>query len=355
MRVAHVNQDEGVAPGKKKGAAVHVDAMRRAFEKVGADVLALDVFDDVALVSELSRAHEHAGIDLFYERYALNRYAVSRFAHAHAIPHVLEVNAPLAEEEARWRDGSRSAVDGAVERELFSRAARVLAVSSTVARYCVERGARAERVVVTPNAVDPDLFRPRAQTDALRSELVPAGRLVLGFHGRLRPWHNFSFLVSALMGLIARGVPAHLLVLGEGEFESQLAGRVDPSKYTIIGWRPQVEAARIVACTDVLPLTYAAGSPCYFSPLKLLEAMSTGAVPIVPRLGDLTQAVQHEHNGLVYEADDLDGLVSAIERVHSDTKLCARLSRAARAYAEERSWTRIARDLLEIVPTERRA
>lgn len=346
MRIAHVNPDPGIAPGRKKGAAIHVDAMREAFRALGVEVVEIDAGADTEVQRALERADASAPLELVYERHALERYAASEFARARGLPHVLEVNAPLAEEVELYRGGTLAA-HPARERSVFAEALLVLAVSNDVARYAVARGSDLARVRVTPNAVDPKRFRPRAAGDPTRVRLVPDGRFVVGFHGRLRPWHNFALLVDALVLLLDEGHEIHLLILGEGPFDDYLGGRRSDMHATRIAWLPHEEAASVVACFDAVALSYAPDRPCYYSPLKLLEAMAVGAVPVVPRLGDLALEVEHETRGLVYEPGNARDLARSLGRLMREPELHARLAHGARAWAEEHTWEKIASQVLE--------
>jgi len=354
MRIAHVNPDPGVAPGRRKGAAVHVEAMRHAFLEIGCEVLAVDTGEDREVRERLQAAHARAPLDLVYERHALARYAGAEFAREHGLPLVLEVNAPLATEEVAWR-GRATPTDRSREEQAFSGAALVLCVSSEVASYARERGSHLSRTLVRPNAVDPERFRPRPEARALRERLFPPGAFVVGFHGRLRPWHHFELLAEALAIAIREGHPAYLLALGEGPFDEALAGRVAPERAVVVPWVPHEEAALYVACFDALALSYAPGSPCYFSPLKLLEAMAAGAVPVVPALGDLPSVISHEATGLVYAAGDAGALARALSRLVLDPSLRARIASAARAYACAHTWQRIAREVVDLVSAGRPA
>jgi glycosyltransferase involved in cell wall biosynthesis len=116
-----------------------------------------------------------------------------------------------------------------------------------------------------------------------------------------------------------------------------------------LSWVEHEQVGRIVAACDVLPLTYAGDAPCWFSPLKLLEAMSAGVVPVVPAMGDLESAVRHGHDGLVYAPGDLAALVDGLELLWRDEPLRARLAREARRAAAGRTWTSIARRVVERV------
>ncbi len=342
MRIVCLNQDAGIDPGRKKGAAVHLAAMRAAFAALGAEVVPLDESDGARVVTGLDAAHAGGGIDLVYERYALGKNAGAGFCRAQGVPLVLEVNAPLAEEEARYRVGAADPATDARDREVFGAADLVIAVSSAVARYAIERGAPAQRVHVRANGVDTQLFRPRLPGDPVRARLVPAGRFALGFHGRLRPWHGFELFVRAAERLLAAGEAIHLVLVGEGEFEVQLEGRVPLERITRIPWVEHAEIGPYVASFDALPLTYDPGVPCYFSPLKLAEAMACGVVPVLPQLGDLVTAATDEVDALFYPAGDVDALVARLHDLIADPARRGRLSAGAVTSARKKSWNEIA-------------
>ncbi len=338
MLIVSVNQDRGVKPGAAKGAAVHLTSMRRAFEAAGAQVLAVDSPDPVEVERTLAAAHSSGPIGLIYERYALGCGTAGRFAKTHDVPHILEVNAPLLEEAAAHRGRERGDEDEATERAILCSPGTLMVVSQPLAEWLVELGVPAERILVRPNGVDTELFRPRRLTPASDT------RFVLGFHGRLRPWHGFSTLVDVFGRLLDRGHPVHLELIGQGDFAAELEGRVPDQSWSHEGWVPHDEVGRHVARFDVMALTYPKDAPCYFSPLKLLEAMACGVVPVVPALGDLESVVRHGENGLVYPAGDVDQLTESIEQLIAEKPLRRALSIAAVETAQSRSWLALARE-----------
>ena len=349
MRVVCLNQDPGIQPGRRKGAAVHLRAMREAFAELGAEVLAIDRSDEADVEAALRAAHAHAAVDLVYERYALGRCAAARYCGEHGVPLVVEVNAPLADEETRYRSAAVDPAAGARDRELLGAAALVLAVSGDVARYAVARGASPGRVHVRPNGVDTRRFQPRIAADPVRGRLVPAERFALGFHGRLRPWHGFELFARGAARLLDLGEEIQLVLIGEGDFEAHLVDRVAAERVTRVGWVDHAEIGPYVASFDALPLTYAPDAPCYFSPLKLAEAMACGVVPVLPRLGDLAAAATDGTDAVYYRAGDLDELVSVVRGLIHDPGRRERLARAAHATASERSWQSIAAFVLSSV------
>lgn len=345
LHIVSVNQDPGIDPTRKKGAAVHLRAMREAFAGLGADVTAIDEQDPGRLRHRLQQSMDLQRPDLLYERYALGRSAAADFARRNGIPYSVEVNAPLADEQHRWRGQAETDKDRREDAATFEAAGFVAAVSRQVADYAVERGAAPDTVFVCPNGIDTRLFRPDVERRQRAPASVPEGAFVLGFHGRERPWHGFGLLAQAAGILLERGFPVHLLAIGEGEFTA-LSG-LPAETYTRLPWVEHEHIPSLIGRFDALPLTYPPETPCYFSPLKLAEAMACGAVPVVPDLGDLATVVDHGGNGLVYPAGDLEALLGALESLIENPSLKSDLADAAARTARDLGWDRIAWRILD--------
>ncbi len=350
-RVAAINQDRGITPDRNKGAAVHLVAMRHAFARLDCDVVAFDEPDDAALVSALSQASAQQPFDLVYERYALGKATGARFAKDSDIPFVLEINSPLAYEQQRFRHDAETPAQRGADSFLFKQADCVVAVSNAVADYANYRGARPDAVMVCPNGVDVQRFNLQVSGDAVRREYIPDGAFVIGFHGRLRPWHGFEQLVLTVSNLLLRELPVHLLVVGEGDFDS--LAELPDEHFTRVEWQPHGRVPEFVAAFDALPLTYQPDAPFYFSPLKLMEAMACGAVPIVPDLGDLPHSIDHGKTGFVYRAGDSGALEELLATlVVNDDKRQA-VGRRAGEFAMAHSWDSIAASVLQRVSNGR--
>jgi glycosyltransferase involved in cell wall biosynthesis len=76
-------------------------------------------------------------------------------------------------------------------------------------------------------------------------------------------------------------------------------------------------------------------------PKAVLEAMATGVPLVTTRVGQATELVVDGENGLLADVDDVDALVAAVERVHEDGDLRARLRTAGRATAEAHAEERL--------------
>lgn len=343
-RIASVNQDPGIAPGRNKGAAVHLASMRKAFAALGYEVAALDEPDGAFLQQQLARLQQASELDLIYERYSLGKDNAARFAQRHGIPLVLEVNAPLAREAAHYRKRPETPDERERDHFVFANATLIVAVSSAVAEYALDRGAGPDRIMLCPNGIDPELFNLsiRARKGPLPG--IPATATVLGFHGRERPWHGFDELVRVAGRLLDRGCDIHFLVVGEGAFEA--LRHLPQSTYTRLPWQSHERLPGLLAHIDVLPIAHQPGAPYYFSPLKLTEAMACGIVPVVPDLGDLATTVRHGETGLVYPAGQMERLAEALSSLCTAGDLRTSMGARAAAWAARQTWSEIARRIV---------
>jgi glycosyltransferase involved in cell wall biosynthesis len=343
-RIAFINQDRGIGPERAKGAAVHLRAMREAFGQLGCQVVSFDEHQPELLLQSLAEPHVKP-FDLVYERYALGQAAGARFAAGAGLPYVVEVNAPLAEEAARYRGVEESSHDRSCDSVVFGQANCVLAVSSEVGDYAVRRGACPEAVLIRHNGIDVDRFNPGISGLPFRERHGLTGQFVLGFHGRERPWHGFGQLVEVVIDLLDQGLETTLVAVGEGEFSA--LGRLPPKRYRRLGWQDHADIPGIVAAFDVLPLTYPKDAPSYFSPLKLSEAMACGVVPVVPDRGDLPSLVADGISGLHYPPGDLARLAELLARLAADPHERRELGRGAASAARQRDWKGIATTILD--------
>ncbi len=109
--------------------------------------------------------------DFLYERYTLFNTAGVELARSRNVPLLLEVNAPLVEEQREQRGLALPLVAEESQRWILSQADELMVVSRWLQEYVVAHGAAPERVTVVPNAADPELFRPRSGPSAIRARL----------------------------------------------------------------------------------------------------------------------------------------------------------------------------------------
>jgi glycosyltransferase involved in cell wall biosynthesis len=379
MRIAYLSTDFGVHVPGTKGASVHVRQLVEALAQRGHEVLvrtpaagelpagarfrlAALPFDDLqtALQNELKQEAVCAGNrlpkdlrnllyaawvesralpllaefrpDVVYERYALFGTAGLSIARRAGVPLLLEVNAPLVEEQREQRGLELSRVATTAQQLVFGGADELLVVSRWLARYVAAHGAAPDRVTVVPNAADPALFRPQPRPAAVRRRLgLGDDLIVLGFVGAMKPWHGVRRLVEALPGL---GPRFRLLLVGDGPELEAVRARVRElglaDAVTIAGAVPHDEVPAWLGAADIALVPYDAAAAQYFSPVKLFECMAM-ALPIVAARVEQTEAILADgRTGWLYAAADADEPAATIRRVAADLGAARRVGVAAR-------------------------
>jgi glycosyltransferase involved in cell wall biosynthesis len=369
------------------GQAVHIRAMIRAFELAGhmvsevglvrrtdgraaapgrsrwslvaraphfARELAEFAYTPFAREALLRRA---AGFDpeLLYERLAFGNAGGAQAARRLGIPHVLEVNAPIADELERTRGLAFPKLARRLEEHVLRSATLVCAVSGVLAEELRARGVAPARLLVTPNGVDLERYASPDRAAARRA-LGLAGdgahELVLGFVGYFRAWHRLELVLDALAepGL----EQARLVVVGEGPVRAALEARARAlglgERFVLAGPRPHGEVPELLAAFDLALVP--AINP-YASPLKLHEYMAASRAVIACDQPNLREVLTHGENGWLVPAGDARALAAAIRALGGDPALRARLGAAARRTVEERdlTWDGNVRRVLAALPT----
>lgn len=387
MHVAYVCADPGVPVFGTKGSSVHVQEIVRAWRNTGADVTVYCARLGTACPADLEdlhvveinpapadgRARERAvedaalaltdrilrdGCSLAYERYSLFSPALSIVSGILAVPTILEVNAPLIEEQQLYRQLTGVKAAESVLRRNAGAADVVACVSEPVLGWVRQRVPGAS-TVLAPNGVNTGRIAAR-----------PPGRgnpdhLTVAFVGTLKPWHGVPFLLeAAARANTTAGRPQDrwcVRIIGDGPARARLehlasflgvdtefTGAVAPA--AVPGLLHECDAA-----AAPYPLAETGGDD-YFSPLKVYEYMAAAMPVIASNVGQIPTILDHGRTAILVPASEPDALASALTRLAADPDLRDRLGIQAREDAVRRfSWDGVLARITAALPAQPKA
>lgn len=365
MHVGYLCLDPGIPVLGTKGASIHVQQIVRAFRRRGDTVTvyctrtgddAPDALGDVRVVArpigqgdparrerevavaaaELAARAGDDGCDLVYERYSLFSDAAARTG----APSVVEVNAPLIQEQRTHRRLVDAAGADAATRRLFAAASVVAAVSEPVAAWARAHGA--SRPVLAPNGVD---------TRSFTAATIGDGPLRAVFLGSLKPWHGVEVAIDALEGVAG----VELTVLGDGPERDALRRRALDRGVPVrwLGAVPHAQVPAVLSRMHVGLAPYPAGAGDYFSPLKAYEYLAAGLAVVGSDIGQLPAVIADGRTGMLVPPGDPVALRDAVIRLRDDRRLVRALGASARAQALARhDWDRTLDGILASVPAQ---
>ncbi|MGC2939214.1 glycosyltransferase family 4 protein [Brevibacterium sp. FAM 24638] len=384
MRIAYVLLDPGIGVFGTKGASVHVQEIVRTFRALGhevsvfctradehmpADLADLDVTRlevprgldrsqrEIALLrlSDMladlvtdTVAASGRGFDLVYERYSLFSTAGARISQRLGVPLIMEVNAPLLDEQRTHRGLVHAEHAARATAASFAGADRIVCVSELVAGWVRADYPGLDDVSVVPNGVNTERITPQGGHDRLDGgDLRAHGPVRIGFVGTLKPWHGTDRLVAACAGLVG---DFRVDIVGDGPEADALTEQV-----RALGLSGRVRFRGAVAPEavpqalrefDLAVAPYPAGQN-YFSPLKVYEYLAAGLPVVASSVGAIPGVLGGTGAAILTDPTDTEDLTRALQLLIDDPELRAEMGARARSEAlASHSWTQRCRQIL---------
>jgi len=386
MKILYLCPDLGISLEGHKGASAHVRDLVRAFSilghevrviassngvktDIGAEIIPItvsDIYNTISLdnSSRIIRALGHLWNnvtlekllgyilkdfkpDILYERYSPFGVAGVVLAKNNGIPHILEVNAPLAWEGKQFRKQALQDVAEELEQIVLNMTSLIVTVSKTMRDILMDYGVSNSRIVVVPNGVDPRNFSSEGPVYNLHSQ----NKFVIGFVGSMKSWHGIDLLAKAFREL-SSDPNFHLLLVGDGSMMKVMYSLRDefPDRVTLTGAVPHNEVPSYIRSMDVAVAPYPKFDNFYFSPLKILEYMSVGRAVVAAEIGQIKELIKDGKTGFLVPPGDSILLAETIKKLYTNRELCSSVGRQAAAEVKRaHTWTHRASDIINIV------
>jgi glycosyltransferase involved in cell wall biosynthesis len=316
---------------------------------------AFDLRNNLIFSAGVLREIEHSPADLIYQRYSRFTWAGVEASLCTGVPLFLEYNGSEVWIGKHWDMSGMIPLLERFERLNLNAAARIFVVAEVERRNLLRAGIADEKIVVNPNGVDTEKFRPGVGGAAVRGELgVAPDETLAGFVGTFGPWHGVLTLARAIT-LLPADSRVRFLLVGAGKLCGEVQRIIGAEgKQQQVIFTGHVEHERVPALLDACDILLSPhvsledGSEFFGSPTKLFEYMAMGKGIVASRLGQIGDVLSDQETALLTEPGNARELADAILQLSGSPALRRRLGAAAREAAIERhTWKRNAGRVLE--------
>ncbi|WP_348680790.1 glycosyltransferase [Alteromonas mediterranea] len=282
--------------------------------------------------------------EVIYERYNLYQPAGVIAAKLFKIPLLLEINAPLVEERAKYSGLALQGFAKKIEDFTWRGATHCLPVTDVLADYMREANIPESRITVIHNGVRQQFIDEMMQHDIN----VNKQEIVIGFTGFIHPWHGMDKALEAIAE--HKELPLRLICVGDGNILPDLRQQAET-----LGISEKVEFKGLVTRDKVLDfvkefdIALQPDVTAYASPLKMFEYMAVGALIVAPKTPNI-QEILSDNTALFFEKGDKADFKKALTNAITSYKVldCKRRAVKQSILDKQFVWQENARKVVEL-------
>ncbi len=280
---------------------------------------------------------------------ALNGMAALRVAQRRQIPFVYEIRAFWEDAAVANGTGSEGSprywLTRQLENHVIAGADAVVTICEGLKQDLRSRGVPADKITVSPNGVDMDMFgAPLPYDGALAAELGLRNKKVIGFIGSFYDYEGLDDLIAAMPALQLTHPDAALLLVGGGPMEAALKVQASASSASraicFAGRVPHTGVERYYSLIDIL--AYPRKSmrlTNLVTPLKPLEAMAQKRLVAASDVGGHRELIEHGVTGSLFAPDNPSALARTLGELLSSAQIWdLRRENGYRFVRNDRNW-----------------
>ncbi|MFB6258214.1 MAG: glycosyltransferase family 4 protein [Flavobacteriales bacterium] len=346
---------EGASSSSEKGEEPHI--LKKSLKRIFPAILweSLKDLNGLRHNGKIERALrqkiESENPDLIHERVAYLHDSGVKVAKEKGIPVILELDTPFREAKEVFEGPSlllRRAKR--MEEWMLGAADGIMVVSSAIkAYYTREYGIDEKKIMVTPNAIDPDEARGGMPSKKKAKEAfgIDEEQRIIGFVGSIFPYHGVDLLLKAYYELLAHFPETVLLIVGDGEQLPELkrmAMEQEEARVIFTGKLAQEKVLDHIAAMDLAVL---ASSHWFNSPVKLFEYGMLGKPVLAPDVAGVRDVVEDGKDGRIMGMNE-GALLEGMKELLEDPEKAEKMGRSLQEKVmNEHTWEQRARDILK--------
>lgn len=259
------------------------------------------------------------------------------------VPLISYVHAPVVWEARKW--GVKRYFWGNIleshEASSLKKADFVAVVSPQVKIKLIEMGVEEQHIIISPMAVDPNLFKIRDFSVIIRDKklLDLEDKFVIGWTGSFRSFHGINHVIRAFSEIYKKYPNCVLLLVGDGLDRKNSIELVEKLQITdkviFTGKKDFSEIPKYVSLFNIAVVSALSGEGFHYSPLKLREYLAAGAAVLAPNAGEIPSIFQNEKHLKLFEAGQVKSLKEGMEFYLSDDSRRGAIAEAGKNFVLE--------------------
>lgn len=207
----------------------------------------------------------------------------------------------------------------------------LVGVSEYVVTPFLEDNKPKQQITVINNGIDSERLLKQPIVNLRQYLNIGPGDFVIACLGSLIKRKGVDLLIDATHQLQQNGVPAHLLIIGDGPERNNLSKRAKQlkisDKVSFIG-----ESNNAVGVLRGSADLFVSGAREEAFGLVFSEASLAGLAIVAPNIGGIPSVVTDQHTGLLYEKENLNALTQAIQQLYLSPTRCVSMAKAGKQH-----------------------
>lgn len=312
--------------------------------------------------------------DVIYQRHTAASFVGAYLAKKYGIPFILEFNSSEVWKMRNWKTSEKlckrmlktfynyvfqSRLVAAVEKYNLKNAAVIVVVSDALKDGLVAQGTPESRILVNPNGVDVEKFRPGIGGEIIRKKLSLEHKKVIGFIGTFGQWHGVEELAQAIVRFYAvhtdMADDVRFLLIGDGVLLENVRKILCEGncldKVVMPGLIMQQDAPKYLDACDIFVSPHIPnkdGSKFFGSPTKLFEYMAMEKGIVASALDQIADVLEDDVTARLVEPGNVEALENGIYELISNREMSMRLGKnARREVIEHYTWDKHVEKILD--------
>lgn len=294
--------------------------------------------------------------DVIYQRHTAASFVGAYLAKKYGVPFILEFNSSEVWKMRNWKTSEKlckrvlktfynyvfqSRLVAAVEKYNLKNASVIVVVSDALKDGLVAQGIPESRILVNPNGVDVEKFRPGIGGEIIRKKLSLEHKKVIGFIGTFGQWHGVEELAKAIVRFCAihadMADKVRFLLIGDGILMGNVKAILQEGKcldkVIMPGLIMQQEAPKYLDACDIFVSPHIPnkdGTKFFGSPTKLFEYMAMEKGIVASSLDQIADILEDGVTARLVEPGNICELAEGIYELVSNEELAKNLGKNAR-------------------------